>query len=108
MTSSSEEKIFFSEISSNNTLLWIRHISLCDNIIVRNIYRFYFGPWFHTADKHFTILCTFNFSYYRQRRVYKKYGYITRPTRVQGHYYFSVTRKLGQFRIVVFIEYVNI
>ena len=57
-----------------------------------------------------TILCTIHFFGYRQGRVYKEYGYITRPTRAQGHYYFSVTtsRKLGQIRIVVFIEYVDI
>jgi len=30
-------------------------ISMCDNIIVHNIYHFYFGPWLHTirsADRH--------------------------------------------------------
>jgi hypothetical protein len=56
----------------------------------------------------FTILCTIHFFGYRQGSVYKEYGYITRPTRAQGHYYFSVTRKLGQFWIVVFIEYINV
>lgn len=54
MTSSSGE-INFSEILPR--IHYCEHVvtSMCDNIIVHNIYRFYFGPWLHTtrsADRH--------------------------------------------------------
>jgi len=84
---------------------------MCDKLLCIIVIAFILDPGFILLDllidiviSNFTIFCTMYFFSYRQGRVYKEYGYITRPTRARGHYYFLLPENCFNFGLLFLLN----